>query len=358
MESILKLYAGKTALSIIRDEGLRPERIKVLAGAAGGPKWLILSRLDRFIIPEFLKEHSGPVFLLGASIGAWRFAALSQKEPTKAIEKFENAYINQRYSSDPPPSEVSGQSRRIMESYLEDAAIEDILTHPVMRLNILAVRSRGILADDRKRYLIPGFGAAAVMNAFSRSFLSLFFKRTLFVHPETPEGFPAGDRFKTERVPLTKDNFRKALLSSGSIPLVMEGVTNISGAPPGAYRDGGILDYHLDIPYLKDDDGVVLFPHYTDRIIPGWFDKIHSRRKPNPVNMDRVIMAAPSKDFVKKLPYGKIADRKDFYKFKGDDKGRIDYWNCVAAESKRLKDAFADAVLSGRIRDMIEPTPF
>lgn len=357
MDSALKLYAGKTALSMIRDEGLRPERIRVVSGAAGGPKWLILSRLDRYIIPEFLKTHPGPVLMLGASIGAWRFAALAQKDPLRAIETFENGYIHQRYSSDPPPSEVSGQSRRIMESYLDDESIESILNHPVMRLNILTVRSRGVLADDRKRYLVPGFGGAAIMNAFKRSFLSMFFRRTLFVHPETPDTFPGRDGFPTERVLLTRDNFRKALLASGSIPLVMEGVTDISGAPPGTYRDGGIVDYHLDVPYLQNDDGIVLFPHYSERVIPGWFDKMHSRRKPDPVNMDRVLMAAPSEDFVKGLPCGKIPDRKDFYKFKGDDSGRIEYWKRVAAESERLRDAFADAVQSGRIRDLAEPMP-
>ncbi len=34
--------AGSQALEIIRDEGLRPERVRVVAGAAGGPKWLVL----------------------------------------------------------------------------------------------------------------------------------------------------------------------------------------------------------------------------------------------------------------------------------------------------------------------------
>ena len=46
---------------------------------------------------------------------------------------------------------------------------------------------------------------------------------------------------------LTPDNLRAALLASGSIPLLMEGV-RIPGAP-GVYRDGGSADYHLDLDY-------------------------------------------------------------------------------------------------------------
>ncbi len=51
----------------------------------------------------------------------------------------------------------------------------------------------------------------------------------------------------------------------------MEGVRDLPGAGPGTYRDGGLLDYHLDLPY--EDRGVVLYPHFTDKVIPGWFDK-------------------------------------------------------------------------------------
>lgn len=34
------------------------------------------------------------------------------------------------------------------------------------------------------------------------------------------------------------------------------GVRDPPGAGPGTYRDGGLLDYHLDLPY--EDRGVVL----------------------------------------------------------------------------------------------------
>ena len=36
-------------------------------------------------------------------------------------------------------------------------------------------------------------------------------------------------------------------MASGSIPIVMKRVRNISCAPKGIYRDGGLIDYHFDL---------------------------------------------------------------------------------------------------------------
>jgi hypothetical protein len=99
-EPALCIYAGKKARDIIRDEGLRPERIKVLAGAAGGPKWLVLHGLDRRL-PSFFAHRHEPLFTLGASIGAWRFLCAAIGDG--ALERFSQAYIEQRYDHKPTP---------------------------------------------------------------------------------------------------------------------------------------------------------------------------------------------------------------------------------------------------------------
>ena len=52
--------------------------VDVVAGAAGGPKWLVLCGLDRAIFTSWIMERTRPVHLLGSSVGAWRFAALAQ----------------------------------------------------------------------------------------------------------------------------------------------------------------------------------------------------------------------------------------------------------------------------------------
>ena len=50
-------------------------------------------------------------------------------------------------------------------------------------------------------------------------------------------------------VPLDHANSEDALLASGSIPLVCDPVRNPASAPRGDYWDGGLIDYHLLLPY-------------------------------------------------------------------------------------------------------------
>lgn len=46
--SNLTVKAGTRAIEFLRDEGFEAERIHVLAGASGGPKWLVLSGMDLY----------------------------------------------------------------------------------------------------------------------------------------------------------------------------------------------------------------------------------------------------------------------------------------------------------------------
>jgi len=176
----------------------------------------------------------------------------------------------------------------------------------------------------------------------------------LFCSPKQAPPFSTMNQFPIETHRLNGDNFKKALLSSGSIPIVMHGVHDIVGIE-GTFRDGGILDYHLDIPFLPpDSDGLVLYPHFYDHIIPGWFDK-HLHRKPNPKHMDNVIVISPSQEFVASLPYRKIPDRTDFKTFQHDNRQRVSYWNKTVAMSKQLGDEFIDSIASGDIAKAVKP---
>ncbi|MFZ5569231.1 MAG: patatin-like phospholipase family protein [Thermodesulfobacteriota bacterium] len=355
MTSELAVFAGKRALAVIRERGLRSEDIRVIAGAAGGPKWLVLGHLDRLLFSSWIKPRREPLFLLGASIGAWRFAALSQKAPIQALERFEDAYIHQTYNQRPSAAEVSRESARILSEYLREASIPEILDHPFLRLNVMTVRCRPPVDADRKARLLVGLGMAAMANGIHRNLIGLFFERCLFSHPGTRPPFWSGNHVSLQRVGLTERNIRPALMASGAIPLVMEGITDIPGALPGMYRDGGIVDYHLDVPFLEGDAGLVLYPHYMPRIIPGWFDKQMKWRKPSQENMAGVVMISPSEEFIHRLPLRKIPDRNDFWLFEKRDAERIAYWKTVVSESRRLADAFAEATATGRIREMVRP---
>jgi hypothetical protein len=350
----ITVRAGSRALAILRDEGLRPDRIGVLAGASGGPKWLVLAGMDR-VLPRLFRKRKKPLFLLGSSIGSWRMAALAQKNPLRAVEAFEYAYINQRYSNKPDIREVTRESFRVMDAYVNGDAIRHILAHPFMRMSLLADRSRFFGGSDALLLQGAHVALAALANLASRRMLKYFFERALFYDAREAPPFSGMDDFPMAKTPLSEKNFRTALMASGSIPLVMEGMTNIPGAPAGTYRDGGIIDYHLDVPFNVPEGELVLYPHFYDYIVPGWFDKSLRWRNPSPRYMESVVLVSPSAEFVKDLPLGKIPDREDFRRFKGRDAERIRCWEETARRSRVMGEEFVESVESGRIRDIVLP---
>lgn len=357
MTDSLTFLAGPQALGMIRDEGLRANRISVIAGAAGGPKWLILGGLDRALADGFFSKRKKPLHLLGSSIGSWRFAAFAQKNPIKAINAFEESYLKQSYSRVPTTDEVSGESWKILDAYLPDTGRSGILNHPYLRLNMLAVRSKHLLSSESRAALAAGMTMATITNLVSRRSLAFHFGRTLFYDSRDIPPFSIMDGFPLVRVPLTDDNLKPAVMASGSIPMVMAGVSRIPGAPAGTYRDGGMIDYHLDIPFDPDPDHIVLYPHYTNTIIPGWLDKHLSWRKATRRNMSNVLIVCPSKSLISELPFGKIPDRNDFMKFKGRDDERLAYWRAAIQKGAVMGDEFKEIVASGKIKRLVRELP-
>jgi hypothetical protein len=350
----LSFYAGEKALALIRDAGLSPEMVEVMAGAAGGPKWLVLYGLDRYLFSDWLADRKAPLHLLGSSIGAFRFAAAMAGPPAETIDRLREAYIHQAYTGKPSPLEVSEKSRAILDVCLADGGADRVLAHPFLRLNVLATRCRGLSAREPKAVQMLGLSAAALSNLAGRRHLARYFERALFHDPRAEAPFHGMADFPTVRLPLTRENLAPAVMASGSIPLVMAGVPGLSGSGDGMYRDGGMIDYHLDVPY-NVDRGLVLFPHYTDRIIPGWLDKHLPWRKPHREHLERLLLVCPSRAFIQHLPYAKIPDRNDFYTFKGNDPARFAFWNTVADRSRLLADDFAEAVATGEIRGRVRP---
>jgi len=220
---------------------------------------------------------------------------------------------------------------------------DEILSSPDYRLHILTVRGRWPLTRDSRYHTTFGFGMAAMANALGRRHLARILDRTVFHDPRDPaDFFTSGNRFdafRTHAVMLDRVNMGEALLASASIPLVLLGVANIPSAPAGVYWDGGIIDYHLHLPY-HHSKGLTLYPHFTDRIIPGWLDKGMPWRHARGEWLDNVVLVAPSREYLAKLPHGKLPDRRDFARFEGDDASRMKYWRQAISESARLGEAF------------------
>lgn len=348
----LLFKAGPDAFNDIRKRGFAPERVGTIAGASGGPKWLVLSQLDRVIIERILPKVAGPVHLAGSSIGAWRFTCYGQSSPLEALNRFEEAYIEQDYSAKPTAAEITAKSREILSTMLGDGGAAEIVSHPYIRLHILAVRCGRLTSSEFRPLLASGLLAAAFANAVSRRTLGLFFKRVLFYDPRDLPPFYNATGFPLERIILTQNNLADAIVASGSIPMVLSGVRNIDGAPPGIYRDGGVIDYHLDLP-LAEPDRLTLYPHFFEQLIPGWFDKRLRWRRMNPLHTGRTILVCPSREFIARLPHGRIPDRTDFVRMPPSVRMRT--WRQVISACAALADDLDEVLEKGLLPERLQP---
>src|SRR5258706_15978001 len=114
MQSVLTIRAGPRAAEKIRAHGLDPALVEIIPGAAGGPKGLGIAGLDRAIFGEGLPSAPIVRHLIGASIGAWRFAAACRKDPPPAPEEFPAAYTERSYPPRPSPRLVSQAARGLL----------------------------------------------------------------------------------------------------------------------------------------------------------------------------------------------------------------------------------------------------
>ncbi len=332
---------------------MRAQDIDILPGASGGAKWLALAGLDRYLFGTLLAEpRTRPLHLIGSSIGSWRMACLAQRDPVAALARGHHAYIyEQRYSPKPSTAEVTRVLNRALDLILGPTGVDEILTHPWARVHIITAEGRGLAASERRLLLTAGIALAAAGNLVSRKSLALQMRRFIFHTAGDATPFRTLSDLPTEHRALTRENLRAALLASGSIPLLMDAV-KIPGTPRGVHWDGGVLDYHLDLDF-GPGEGLVLYPHFYSHVVPGWFDKSLTWRRARGDNFRRALLIAPSDDFVRTLPRGKIPDRKDFYAM--DEATRLRTWQRVVDESVRLGDELAELQVTGRLADRLEP---
>lgn len=346
----LTLKAGPRALARIRANGLSAAEVGTLPGAAGGPKALGIQGLDLALFGEWLPAAPRERSLIGASVGSWRFASACLPDAAAGIRRLGQLYNAQSFAKGVTMAQISQSSQRMLHELL-DGRDASILDNPHYRLNIMVVKSHGLLADDHRGRLGLGLSSVIADNLRGRARLSRHFERLVLHDPRLAPPLQALNDFPSRFVPLDTGNLRQALLASGSIPMVMQGVRDLPGAGTGTFRDGGLLDYHLDLPYSGED--IVLYPHFTDRVIPGWFDKTLPWRRGNPGRLQDVLLLAPSKEYLARLPYGKLPDRNDFKRFMGDDASRQKYWRSAMDESRRLGDEFLELAGSGRLGERL-----
>jgi hypothetical protein len=341
----LRIYAGPRAKAHLEKNGLAPEHVGIVPGAAGGPKGLILGPLDRFIFGDWLARSSQPVDLVGSSIGAWRLAAACLKEPIAAFSRLEREYIAQDYElppgrKTPTPEQVSELFGKNLRSFYGERA-QEVLRHPRYKLHVVTSRGRHMLGREHKIATPLGYLGAFFSNALHRRVMGAWLERVVFSTASGKLPFATAD-YRTRCVALTQENFHPALQASCSIPFVLRAIHDIPGAPPGAYWDGGITDYHLHLDYNRAGAGpLVLYPHFQQAIVPGWLDKGLKWRHGATNFLDNTIVLAPDGEWVKSLPNAKLPDRTDFPRYGADLKARMAAWTTAATASAQLADEFA-----------------
>ncbi len=358
----LQLYAGPRARAAIAAHGLQPADICTIPAAAGGPKGLLLGAMDRFLFGEWLLKAQQPIDVVGASIGAWRMATACLDDPVAAFQRLEHDYIHQHYEL--APGQKRPSAAFVSETFGKNlqafygGRVHEVLNHPRYRLHILTSRGRHLLGREHGLRTPLGYLGAFLTNTVHRKAMGAWLERVVFSQAGASLPFDTQD-YRTRQVALSDANFNDALQASCSIPFVLQAVHNIAGAPPGAYWDGGITDYHLHLNYTAKQcatkniashaidtgarglNGIVLYPHFQKAIVPGWLDKSLKWRHGTTHYLDTMLVLAPNPEWIKTLPNAKLPDRQDFTHYGNDLAGRVKAWTAACSASEQLVDEFS-----------------
>jgi len=334
---MLEIYAGETALKTIQQQGFSPELFSSFLGASGGPKWFTLFGLDKYLFGEFFNGREQPLNLIGSSAGAFRAACFAQNDPVAAIERLAKNYSETVYSDDtqPQPGEITAKAVELLEALFGDTGADEIINNTVFKAHFIVAKCNGLVASENKLLQGAGLCNSFIRNTLSRRLLKSQYERYIFQHAKSDLAIYDPDNIATTSMALSQRNIKAALLASGSIPMVMQGIKDIADCPQGMYRDGGIIDYHFD--FKIKNQGLILYPHFNSILKAGWFDKKLSR-KVRLQHYDKTVLLCPSAQFIESLPFKKIPDRSDFIEMKPAQ--RLQYWQQVFVASEKLAEQF------------------
>ena len=343
--SSLRLLAGSQAFREIRERGLSPTRVRAIIGASGGPKWLVLSRLD-----QYLNEHFLSITLLGSSVGAWRMALYATKNAHEHFRKLEAINLEHFYQPPITPDEINLFIDRVLGEVFTESCRDQILNSPNRHLQVISVRNRRALNGRSTASQLLSLSLAAAGNLLSSSATRLVYPRVVVSQSGRTSiiGLPG------ENVTLDQENFPQALIASGAIPVAMS-PAELPGSKARWHWDGALADYHFGGPF-NVPDGLILYPHFSSKVIPGWFDKPLPWRKPRGHDYSRVVMLVPSNEFIASLPFGKVPDRHDITRLSNEERKR--YWRTVVEATNHLVEDFRTALELDEGRSLVEPLQY
>jgi hypothetical protein len=215
------------------------------------------------------------------------------------LDAFARGYTSQRYPPRPSRQFVS-RSARVMLGELFKGREDEILASPNYRLHILTVRGRWPLTRDSSFGTPFGFGMAALATrstagtsrASSIAPCSTMRASIRRSSPRATSPRPAAHALRRIPHALRRARPREPERGARRLRVDPDGARRrgrYPAAPAGVYWDGGIIDYHLHLPY-HHAKGLVLYPHFIDRIIPGWLDKALPWRRARGEWLDNVVL--------------------------------------------------------------------
>lgn len=343
----LQMYAGQEAYHTIKEQGLKPEQIRLMVGASGGPKWLMLSRIDQYLCENFFNRAEQSIELVGSSIGAWRMACYAREDALAAFKQFELSYMDQRYEQPVKTEDIAAKVDAVLWEFFTGANAREIVENPKRHLHVVAVRARKLYNSRHPLAQAVSLALAATGNLLSPKWVELMYPKVMI----SQAGQHGPYLRKPEQVTMTEHNLREALTATAAVPLAMQ-PSKLQGGANRWHWDGGIVDYHFAGPF-KADNGLVFYPHFSPKLIPGWFDKSLAWRKVKAQNYSNVVVLCPSFEFIDALPYGKIPDRKDFTQMDNDT--RNVFWAQVLDQTMHLVEDLDQAMVKDQCRSMVQP---
>jgi len=346
---MLEIYAGESARKTIEENGFSAELFTSFLGASGGPKWFTLYGLDKYLFGDFFKGRTTPLNIVGSSAGAFRSACFAQKDPVAATKRFAKHYSETTYTAKPNAAEITQSVIDILDDLFGDNGTNEIIENDIFRAHFIVAKCHGFTASETKAKQILGMSKSFMNNAIDRKRLRSQYERYIFSQSSSDLALHDEDGFTTINKALSPANIRQALIASGAIPYVMQGIRDIPECEPGMYRDGGIIDYHFDFDI--QNPGLTLYPHFSSTLKAGWFDK-KLNRNVRAQHYDNTVIICPSAKYVATLPYQKISDRSDFIDM--ETQQRLDYWQDILAASEYLAEDL-DKFIHQQALDKIQP---
>jgi hypothetical protein len=356
--------AGPRALAVLRDGGFGLDAVATWVGSASGPRWLALHGLDRALLDAGLAApgRGARRWLVGASAGAWRALALASPDPRAALDRLLAAYVDQAFRRDAQPAEVSASYRQMLAAVFPAAEHQHLLAHPAVDLALLVARTRGLAASDGRWRQGLGLAAIAGWRLVAGAVTAALGREPGARAPGGLERGIVATAPERLTVPpgaavarLSGDNLVAAALASGSVPLYMRAVRELAGLPRGAWRDGGLTDYHLAARWHQGD-GITLLPHFAPQVLASWFDQLRRRPPSLPAAVVAdLLVVSPTAEWIASLPGGRLPHRDDFLIDAERPRERQQRWLTVAARARELGERLAEDLASGALARLVTP---